>query len=219
MVPRSKNFTWQRSETITQCELHDSGFGECVAVIPEDSLRLVELSGALGQSGHVKAHGVGEVENLPAELQVLGFGDGPPLAEAGIDAEIAGSAKLAALSRLAGVGVAEVALGGGRVLEKSRITVLIDKLASLRSGAVQDRGRGKFPVGGKRWEGFDGSGESAGPTRQAGELPASDNSVQQSAGGCGEPAAATEGQFVHPVGIELVSGVEIGYGTKLGGRP
>src|ERR1700683_924436 len=136
MVPRSKDFTWQRSETITQCELHDSGFGECVAVIPEDSLGLIELSGALGQSGNVKAYGVGEVENLPTEFQVLGFGDRPLLAQTGIDAEVAGSAKLVALSGLAGVGVAEVALGGGWVLEQIRIAVLIDELAGLWSWAA-----------------------------------------------------------------------------------
>jgi len=60
------------------------------------------LPGALRQRGYVETNCVGEVEYFPAELQTLGFCNGPRLAKTAVDAEKSRPAEFVTLSRLAG---------------------------------------------------------------------------------------------------------------------
>src|SRR5262249_29939610 len=56
-----------------------------------------------------------------------------------------------------------------------------------------------------------GEGKSAGPAGQSGELPATDESIEHTAGIAGKAPTPAKGQFSDPVGINLVRGVEVRY--------
>src|ERR1700733_237028 len=206
-------------ESVTQGELHHARFGQSAAVGGEGRRRLLQLACGLRQRGYVEANRVGHVVYIPTKLQALRFADHPGFAERRVDAEVARAAKLVALSRFAGVGVAKFALSGGCVLEKIRIAILVDKCAGLWLRAVQDRGRREIPVCRETREGLDSGGEAAGPPSESGPLPATNDGVLPALWRGGESFAGAEGELINPVGVELVSGVEIGHAAKLGWGP
>lgn len=107
----------------------------------------------------------------------------------------------------------------GGVPKQIGITIVIDKLAGLRFWTRRDRGRIQLPICGKAAASRDRSRKSGAPPREPRPLPAAQEGIYPSVRTRSKIPSTTKRQIVHPVGVELMGGIEIGHGTELVGRP
>ena len=65
----------------------------------------------------------------------------------------------------------------------------------------------------------DGERETAGPAEEAGQLPAAEERIGHRVHSAAVLFAAAKGQFIHPVGVYLVSGIKVRNSVKSVGLP
>src|SRR5258708_34928940 len=156
---------------------------------------------------------IGDVVDLPGELQVSIVAKAPCLSESGVQVEDAFAAEVVALAVLAGIREpdgstgAEALVDGARVVKELRGTVLVKVKARLDLS-------GDYAVavllpicGPSRIE--DRERQTAGGAQDTGELPAADEDVDKAVGGAEGLRASTEGKLVDSVDCDQGRRIEV----------
>src|SRR5579864_2570607 len=153
---------------------------------------------------------VGNIEYFPAELQALALmGQHPALGKRHIQPGVAIPTDHVARSALTGEGMREVAEGRqgiskGTYVAANRIAKMSDLWPRDHVGDAL-----LVPVCRPEVSIVDSERETARPAGQAGELPAANQSVRQVRGITCEVSAGPERKLHNPVGIDLVSKIEV----------
>jgi hypothetical protein len=205
-----------------QCELHNARLGKKAAVVPERDT-LVDVRGdGLG----VKPRQVQHIENFPAELQALRLlpGHHPAFAKACIQPR----------ESIAPDGIACTAFSGQRTNKSADPSWPLSIAEYIHRPRRQPgrilcrpcrcrsdlRGVGrKLPVCRPGAAISNVYRETSRPTRQSGELPATDECIEESVGITGDQLSFTERQLHDPIGVDLMRRIEIGDSPELLGSP
>jgi len=193
LLPGAREVQVGGLEFVAQGELHYARVGVQARIIAEIGTGAVDrVIDALD----VEADMIGDVENLPAELDavMVGVGHDPTFGETHIYAEETRAAEVVALAGLSRKRLDEIELcvrtlskgvddgGIGRTLENT---------GGDWSGLVSIAG--KVPVGGPLGTVKDTEGKTASETEETRKLPAADDSVLESINRARELFATTEG--------------------------
>src|SRR5215472_12569117 len=165
---------------------------------------------------------VGHVEHFPAQRQILLVVPWhvPVLRKPEVDAEVAIATYEIAYADLTGQSGIEQSLGRGRIGEE--VHVAVGHVVSTAFHMGHGRHCRTFPipvgwvVGGVV---VDGVRESARPTEQTGELPASDRGIDRAIDTGGKWTALSEGEVNNPIRIQLMRSIKIGNGAEKTGGP
>src|SRR5580698_1752862 len=199
-----------------QRELHYARLAQRLVVCSEIPGGQAELGRRLRG---IETHGVGYVENLPREFHDFRFSEIPGLPETVVEFKESWAAEVVALSGFSRIGEAESGYSLIRILEDVRITRGVSECSDFPGRSGLHGRTHQLPVRRPSRAGTHGEGQSAGPVKNSRKAPATEHGVTDFAHAAAESPGTSERQFVNPVGIDLVFGVEIRDGAELTRSP
>src|SRR5262249_16658043 len=148
------------------------------------------------------------------EAQVVALGEPERLVHAQVDAEEALPAEVVTLTGLARIWQTEEA-GRIGIPEVERERIAVDKRQFLLRIARRHDFAFQLEVGVIGAGSMDAEREAAGPAIDAADFPAACHSIGEPVPALAPFAAVPEGHVVHPVGIDLMTCVEVRRTAKL----